>query len=108
MDSWTKNCEKDVDILALTSQIHELKILSAKQSIYQDRNKNKNVGNIRFNNNGNTWKSTAPTSGESWTKEKNRHTFHWCKLHEYWAATHNSKHFRMHHDTSTNKTDTIK
>ena len=88
---WDTKSLKDVRILALTSQIQEFKILFAKQSTYQDRNKNTNVGNTRFNNSGNTWKSTAPTSSESWTKEKNGRTFHWCKWHEYWTVTQNSK-----------------
>ena len=88
---WDTKSEKDVDILALTSQIQELKILFPKQSTYQDRNKNINVGNKILNNSGSACKTTAPTSGESWMKEKNGHTFHWCKWHEYWTATHNSK-----------------
>ena len=66
---WDTKSEKDVDILALTIHIKELKILFAKQSTYQDRNKNINVGNTRFNNGGSSWKITTPTSGESWTKE---------------------------------------
>ena len=33
----------------------------------------------------------APISGEYWTKEKNGRTWNWCKCHEYWTATHNSK-----------------
>ena len=41
---WKAKSEKYVNILALTSQIQELKILFAKQSTYQDRNKNINVG----------------------------------------------------------------
>ena len=49
---WDIKPEKDVKILALTSQIQELKILFAKKSTYQERNKNTNVGNTRFNNGG--------------------------------------------------------
>ena len=62
---WDTKSEKYADILSLTSQIQEPNILFTKQSTYQDRNKNINVGNTRFNNSGNTWKSTAPTYGES-------------------------------------------
>ena len=76
---WDKKSEKDVEFLALTSQIQELNISFAKQSTYQYRNKNTYVGNTRFNNSGNTWKSTALTSGETWTKEKNGRNFHWGK-----------------------------
>ena len=86
---WGTKSEKNFKIFAITSQIQELNIILAKQSTYQDINKNINVGNTRLNNSGKTWKSTAPTSGESWTKEKNARTFHWCKWHEYWTATHN-------------------
>ena len=49
---WDKKSEKDVKILALTSQIQELKIIFAKKSTYQDRNKNINVGNTRLKNSG--------------------------------------------------------
>ena len=73
--------EKDVDIPDLASQIQELKILIAKQSTSLDRNKNINVGNTRFYNGSSSWKTTAPTYGESWTKEKNGRTWHWCKWH---------------------------
>ena len=100
--------EKDVENLALTSQIQELKIVFAKQSTYQDINKNINVGNTRLNNSGNTWKTTAPTSGDSWMKENNGRTFHWCKWHEYWTATHNSKNCRIQQNTPTNKTNSTK
>ena len=92
---WDTKSEKYADILSLTSQIQEPNILFTKQSTYQDRNKNINVGNTSFNNSGNTWKSTALISGESWTKEKTGHTFHWCKWHEYWTATHNQNNFRI-------------
>ena len=105
---WDTKSEKDVEILSLTSQIQELKILFTKKSTYQYRNKNIHVGNTRFNNSGNTWKSTTPSSGEYWTKEKNRRTFHWCKWHEYWTATHNSRNCRIQHDTTTNKTISTK
>ena len=94
---------KDVDILALTSQIQELQILLPKKSASQYKNKNINVGNTRVNNDGSSWKLIAPTFGESWTKEKNGRTWHWCKWHEYWTATHNSRNFRTQHDTVTNK-----
>ena len=39
-EKWDTKSEKYVSILALISQIEELKILFAKQSIYQNRNKN--------------------------------------------------------------------
>ena len=65
---WDKKYETDVEILVLTSQIKELNILFAKQSTYKDRNNNINVGNTRFNNSGSSWKTTAPKSGEYWTK----------------------------------------
>ena len=83
--------QKYVEILALTSQIQDLKILFAKQSTYQDINKNRNFGKTRFKNSGNTWKLTTLIFGESRKKEKNRRTFHWCTWNEYWTATHNSK-----------------
>ena len=51
---WDTKSEKDVEILALTSHIQELKILFSKQSTYQDRDKNINAGNTRFNNSGST------------------------------------------------------
>ena len=49
---WDTKSEKDVEILALNSQIQALKILFSKQSTYQDRNKNINVGYTRFKNSG--------------------------------------------------------
>ena len=82
--------ERYVEILDLTSQIQELKIVLSKKSTYQERNSKINVGKTRFENSGTTWKSTALTSGKSWTKEKNGRTFPWCKWHEYWTETHNS------------------
>ena len=105
---WDTKTEKDADILDLTIQIQELKILFSKQSTYQERNRDKNVGNTRFNNSGNTQKSTTPTSSEYWTKEKNGRNFHWCKYHEYWTATHSSNNIEMEHDTPTNKTNRTK
>ena len=75
MDSGTQNQKKDVKILALDNQVQELKILSAKQSTYQDRNNSINVGNKRFNNSVSSWKTTAPKSGESWKKENNMRIF---------------------------------
>ena len=60
--------EKDVEILALTGQIQEPKILFAKQSASKYINKNINDVNTRVNNGGSSWKTTAPTSDESWTK----------------------------------------
>ena len=72
---------KYVEILALTINIQELKILFAKKLNSQDINKNINVGKTRFNNGGSSWKKTAPTSGESWKKEKNGRTWHWYKCH---------------------------
>ena len=44
---WDTKSEKDLEFLALTSHIQELKILFAKQSTSQYRNKNINVGNTR-------------------------------------------------------------
>ena len=46
---WDTKPEKYVEILALTRQIQELKILFVKQSTYQDRSKNINARNTRFN-----------------------------------------------------------
>ena len=74
---WDTKSEKDVDILALTGQIQELKILFAKQSTYQDRNNKLNFVNTWFNYSCISWKTTVPKSGKSWTKEKNGRTFHW-------------------------------
>ena len=68
---WDTKFEKYVHIFDLTSHIQELKILFAKESTSQDRKDNINVGNTRFNNGGRSWKTTAPTSGEYWTKENN-------------------------------------
>ena len=67
-----------------------------------------NVGNTRFKNSGNTCKSTALTSGESWKKENNGRTFHWCKRQEYWTANKNPKNCRMQQNTPTNKTGSTK
>ena len=75
MDSGTQNPKKYVENLALTNHIQELKVLFAKQSASQDRNKNINVGNTRFKHGGRSRKTTAPASGESWTKEKNYRTW---------------------------------
>ena len=62
---WDTKSEKNVDVLALTSQIRERKILLAKKSTYQDRTKNISVGKTRFNNGGSSWKTTAPTFDDS-------------------------------------------
>ena len=62
---WDTKSEKDGNILAITKQIQEIKILFAKQSNYQDINKNINVGNTMFNNGGSSWKTSAPTSDDS-------------------------------------------
>ena len=67
MDSGTKT-QKDVEILALTSQILGLKILFNKKSASQERNRTNNGGNKSANNGGSSWKTIAPTSGESWKK----------------------------------------
>ena len=64
--------EKYVEILALTRKIQELNILFTKQSIFQERNRNKNGGkNISKNtgdNGGSSWKIIAPECGKYWTK----------------------------------------
>ena len=65
---WSTKYERDVKIFALTSHMKELNILLPKQSTYKERNKNINVGNTRFTNSVNTWKSTAPISCEYCTK----------------------------------------
>ena len=74
---WETKSEKYVNILALTSQIQELKILFAKQSTFQERKKKNNGGNNRVNNIGSSWKTFFLESSESWMKDKNRHTWHW-------------------------------
>ena len=65
---WDKKSEKYVKILSLTSYIQELNIIFAKKAAYQDRYKNNNIFNTMVNNDGSSWKTIAPTSGESWTK----------------------------------------
>ena len=50
---WDTKSEKYVKIPGLTSQIQELNILFAKQSTFQDRNRNKNGGNNNSNNGSN-------------------------------------------------------
>ena len=86
---WDTKPEKYAKVLALTSHIQELKILFSKQPSFQEGNKNTNGGNKSVNNGGSSQKTIALTSGESWTKENNGRTWHWCKWHEYWTATHN-------------------
>ena len=90
--------DKVIEILAINSQIQELKILFAKQS--------KNDGGNNNNSSENSSKTIAPKSGKSWTKEKKTHTRHWCKWHGYWTATHNSATFRAHNDNATDKSTT--
>ena len=50
---WDTKSEKYIKIPGLTSQIQELNILFAKQSTFQDRNRNKNGGNNNSNNGSN-------------------------------------------------------
>ena len=52
---WDTKSEIYVEILVHASQLQELKILFVKQLTYDNRNKNINVGNTRFNNSGSTW-----------------------------------------------------
>ena len=78
---WNTKYEKDVKILSLTRHVQELNILFAKQSTSQEINKNKNGGKNSINNGGSSWKTIDPKSGESWTKEKNGRSWHWCKWH---------------------------
>lgn len=98
---WEVKSEKDVEILALNCKIDELKTLFAKQSSYRDKSGTNNNNKPGFK----SWKAIAPKTGESWSQEKNGRTWHWCKHHEYWTATHNSKNCRTQNETATNETE---
>ena len=70
---WDTISEKYVEIIALTSQIQELKILFAKKSTFQRINRNNNSvnnsSNNSSNNGGRSWKTINPKSGESCMKK---------------------------------------
>ena len=70
---WDTNPKKDVKIVALTSHILELKIPFTKKSASQESNKDINGDQKSFNNDGRSWKTIAPTYGESWTEKKPAH-----------------------------------
>ena len=71
-----KTCKEDSEILALKSEISNLKAL-----VSQNNGPNKSNQQSKRA----AWKLQEPQSGQPHTIEKNNKTWHWCKYHKRWA-----------------------
>ena len=104
---WDTNPKKDVKIVALTSHILELKIPFTKKSASQESNKDINGDQKSFNNDGRSWKTIAPTYGESWTEKKPAHLA-LVKMAQILDRNTQLNFYQMQHDNATSKSYSTK